>query len=208
MSDKESGDSLEIEVKFLVTDLRDIRERLLGLGANLQKPRTYEMNLRFDNPKQGLKGQGKLLRLRQDTVARITFKGESHHQINSEARVREEIEITVDDFDKAAAILERVGFEKQQYYEKYRETFAFNGVEVVLDEMPFGDFVELEGSEQAIRSSARALEFDWDDRITDNYLELMSRLQSRYNLKFDDISFSNFSGIEFSIADVLDMDRG
>ncbi|MGB3716737.1 MAG: class IV adenylate cyclase [Candidatus Promineifilaceae bacterium] len=203
MNDDAPGESLEIEVKFLISDPGELRDLLLTKGARLLIPRTYEQNILFDNAWQGLARQGKLLRVRQDSVARVTFKGRSRHQINSEVRVREEIEVGVDDFDKTVAILERIGFEKQQLYEKYRETYSFRDIEVVLDEMPFGDFVELEGAEVGIRTAADALQLDWNRRIIDNYLALSARLKTHYKLTFDDITFDNFSRSNIPGADVI-----
>ena len=197
-----SDDRLEIEVKFLVENLATIRRRLERAGGLLSKPRTYERNIRFDTPWQSLMLQGKLLRLRQDTVARITFKGEPDETHLSEVRIREEIEMEVEDFDTAVAILEKVGFEPQQVYEKYRETFQLDLVEVVLDEMPFGHFVELEGSEQAIKSAADKLGLDWEKRILTNYLALMADLKKASNLPFDDLTFENFAGLQATMSDL------
>ncbi len=195
---------LEIEVKFLVSDLSALRERLVSLGAKQDQPRLYERNVRFDNPWDGLMMQGKLLRLRQDSSARITYKGSLVQAVESEVRIREELEMNVSDFDTAAAILERVGFVQRQVYEKYRETFEFAAVEVVLDEMPFGDFIELEGEEADIRVAADALGLDWDRRILSNYLALMAQLKERYQLAFDDLTFENFTNLGLSIAGIVD----
>jgi adenylate cyclase class 2 len=195
--------NLEIEVKFLVSELVGIRERLLTSGAVLRKPRIYEHNIRFDNPWDGLMSQGKLLRLRQDSVARITYKGHPEKEVRSEARVREELEIEVGDFETTVAILERIGFERRQVYEKYRETFELGPVEVVLDEMPFGDFVELEGEEAEIKAAADLLGLDWSKRIKANYLALMANLREKFDLPFDDLTFDNFGNSEVSAADIL-----
>ena len=195
--------NLEIEVKFLVSELVGIRERLLASGAVLRKPRIYERNIRFDNPWDGLMSQGKLLRLRQDSVARITYKGHPEKEVRSEARVREELEIEVGDFETTVAILARIGFEQRQVYEKYRETFELGPVEIVLDEMPFGDFVELEGEEVEIKAAADLLGLDWSKRILANYLALMANLQEKFDLPFDDLTFDNFGNSEVSAADIL-----
>ena len=48
------------------------------------------------------------------------------------------------------------------------------GVEVCIDQVWFGTFVELEGDSRAVRHWATALGFDWDSRITKSYLELES----------------------------------
>lgn len=199
-----SDQGLEIEIKFLIEDIAELRERLIAAGARQIIPRTYELNVRFDDAGERLRYQGKLLRLRQDERARLTYKAEAERNEDSEVMIREEIEIIVDDFDRTGAILEHLGFKKMQSYEKYRETFALGKVEIVLDEMPFGDFIEIEGQEEAIRSAARALDLNWQRRILENYLSLMARLKSHYNLPFDDITFSNFSGKDVSLAQIMD----
>lgn len=195
--------SLEVEVKFLVADLASIRERLLALDAEQRKPRLFEHNVRYDDAQESLRYGEQLLRLRQDDRARLTFKGRPQDPASSQAKVREELEVLVGDFATTGAILERLGFAPRQVYEKYRETFVLEDVEVVLDEMPFGDFVELEGEEGAIRRVASRLNLLWEKRILDNYLHLMARLKDHHGLPFDDLTFENFEGLEISIADVL-----
>ena len=88
--------------------------------------------------------------------------------------------------------------------EKYRETFEIGSVEVVLDEMPFGDFVELEGDESSIKSISQQLDLDWDRRILTNYLGLFANLKETYHLPFEDLTFENFSTTDYSAADILD----
>lgn len=196
--------NLEIEVKFLVRELVPIRQKLIDLEAKLKKDRVYERNIRFDNAWDGLMLQRKLLRLRQDTRARLTYKGESEQPVESEARIRKELEMEVEDFETAVAILELVGFEQKQIYEKYRETFELGQVEVVLDEMPFGDFVELEGEENDIRETARVLGLNWSNRILDNYLTIMDQLKNEHHLPFNDLTFDNFSQNEISASSILE----
>jgi adenylate cyclase class 2 len=198
-----ASDNLEIEVKFLVSDMNVLRQRLIEAGAQQAKPRLHERNVRFDDKHQGLLHRGQLLRLRQDDGARLTFKGIAQEAAQSEAKVREELEITVDDFETAAAILQRLGYRSQQVYEKYRETFKLDDVEVVLDELPFGDFVELEGDEAQIRAAAQRLGLPWEQRILDNYLLLMERARAHYDLPFRDLTFENFAGRHYPIGDVL-----
>jgi adenylate cyclase class 2 len=199
-----SDGDLEIEVKFLVADLEGLRQRLAGIGAEQKKPRTYEKNIRFDTQWQSLMLQGKLLRLRQDTAAWITFKGELEESHPSEARIREELEIEVESFDTAKAILEKVGFEAQQVYEKYRQTFQLGDVEVVLDELPYGNFVEIEGEDGAIRKAAERLDLNWTKRILKNYLAIMQDLKEYHQLTFDDLTFDNFSDQQAQIVDLIE----
>lgn len=194
------SDNLEVEVKFLAPDLATLRRRLLELGAAPTHPRIFERNERFETADAALLRRGELLRLRQDSGVRLTFKGPAAADATSEVKVREEIEVGVADFDAMSTILRRLGFEPVQTYEKYRETFEWGDLEVVLDEMPYGDFIELEGPESSIREAADRLGLDWSERITTNYLSLMAHLKAAFGLMFDDLTFSNFDGVEASIA--------
>ncbi len=198
-----NADNLEVEVKFFVPDLQVVREKLMQLGAEVVKPRIFEQNVRYDTTNEELLQEWKLLRLRQDNVVTVTFKGEPQQAVVSEARVREELEVKVSDFATMATIFARIGFHPVQSYEKYRETFLFGNVEVVLDELPYGDFVELEGEEAELKTAVSQLGLNWQKRILTNYLGLMQQLKDKHNLPFADLTFANFEGLTISVADVL-----
>lgn len=202
-SEPAAADHLEVEVKFLVADLAVIRDRVIEAGGMLQQERVWEQNVRYDTADDDLLGRGELLRLRKDKHAIITFKGLSLEAAGSEAKVREELEITVDDFETAAAIIRRLGFSARQTYEKYRETFTFGEVEVVLDELPFGDFVELEGAEPALKRASAALGLDWQKRLTFNYLALLEMAKAHYQLPFNDLTFANFQETPHRLTELL-----
>lgn len=199
---------LEVEVKFLLGDLAAFRERLLAAGAVVHAPRIYERNLRLDTPEQGLLARRQLLRLRQDTAVRLTFKGEVPEAAFSEAKVYEELEVGVSDWETAVLLFTRLGYTPVQVYEKYRETFAWQEVEIVLDELPYGDFVELEGEEAALKTAVVTLGLDWSRRITTNYLALMAQLKNHHTLPFDDLTFANFQTTQARIADMLPQGYG
>jgi len=194
---------LEVEVKFLLPDLDRFRSRLITVGAKLRKERVYQRNVIFDTEDDALFRRGEILRLRQDTAAFITFKGLTENLEQSEAKVRLELESEVANFGATADILHHLGFSEKRIYEKYRETFQLRDVEIVLDEMPYGEFVELEGNEGAIKMAAKSLGLDWAERITANYLELMDRLKIHHGFGFDDLTFANFKGLSLSTVDLL-----
>ena len=195
---------LETEVKFLLPNLPTLRERLLDAGAQLHTARIYERNVRFDTPDQSLLAQDSLLRLRQDTAVRLTLKTPPTQANQSQqVKVMQELEVSLSDFDTMSQILTHLGYAPVQVYEKYRETFTLNGVEIVLDEMPYGDFIELEGDEATIRRLADRLGLDWDKRILTNYLALMTQLIQHHKLPFTDLTFANFADQSYHIADIL-----
>ena len=181
----------ELEVKFYLPDLALLKASLEAVGAQLNQPRVYETNLRFDTPGGELSGGYRVLRLRQDTVARLTYKGPGVELDG--VRLRQELEFTVSDFDTAKAFLEALGYEVVVMYEKYRTTYTLGNVLVTMDEMPYGNFAEIEGPDGAsIHQAADALGFHWERRILDSYLVLFERLRARLGFTFRDLSFENF----------------
>lgn len=202
MSAAGGADRLEIEVKFWVDNLAPLRARLMAAGATLKRERTFEYNIRYDLPNGSLAKRKRLLRLRRDQQSRLTYKGPAPKSVtaNSQARVREEIEVAVSDFETMQLMAERLGFVPQFIYEKYRASYLFNGCEVVLDELPYGNFVEIEGSEAALRVSAERLNLDWSARLLDSYLALFDALKKQAKLPFRDLTFDNFADIDADVS--------
>jgi adenylate cyclase class 2 len=185
----------ELEVKFYLPDLITLQARLETLGARSVQPRVHEVNLRFDTPDGSLTSGYRVLRLRLDTEAHLTYKGPGW--VEGGVRARQELEFTVSDFDTARALLEALGYQVSVMYEKYRTAYDFGGVHVVLDEMPYGNFVEVEGPDsQSIHGVVDKLGLDWEKRILDSYLMLFERLRQKKGLSFRDLSFSNFEGVK------------
>ena len=92
----------ELEVKFYLTDLSALQERLLAGGAMLMQERIHEVNLRFDTPAGDLSRSFRVLRLRQDAEGRVTYKGPGEEVAG--VRQRQELEFVVSDFAAARAV--------------------------------------------------------------------------------------------------------
>jgi adenylate cyclase class 2 len=181
----------EIEAKFYVRDLAGIEMRLRELKAHLIQPRVHEKNIRFDMPMHKLSNEGRALRLRQDDQIRMTYKGPSALQEGVSNRV--EIEFAVDDFQKAEQFLEALGYEKIFFYEKYRATYELDDTRIMLDELPYGEFVEIEGeSIDAIREIAEKLHLKWDAAVGTSYLSLFQRVCKLRGLDSTQLTFAAF----------------
>jgi adenylate cyclase class 2 len=188
----------ETEAKFYVRDLDRIRSRLQEREAYLLQERVLERNIRFDLPGAPLKTEGRVLRLRRDTHTKFTYKSASTNEQG--VLSREEIEFEVEDFEKAKRFLEALGYQKLVYYEKYRTTYALGPSEgslhIMLDELPFGSFVEIEGeSVDAIRAVADQLGLYWEAAIAASYTALLDRARRALNLSTQDLSFAEFKDI-------------
>jgi adenylate cyclase, class 2 len=189
----------ELEVKFYIVDLKALEGKITAQGARLVQPRTHEVNLRFDTPDGELTRTFRVLRLRQDNLARLTYKGPGEELDG--VRLRQELEFVVGDFSVAKALFEALGYQVDVMYEKYRTTYSLGEVLVTLDEMPYGDFTEIEGPDGfSIRSVAEQLGLDWEARILDSYLVLFDRLRSALGFEFQHLSFANFETLDVSPA--------
>lgn len=189
------GDGQELEIKLYVADLEALRRRLESLGARLVQPRQEELNLRFDTPSGELARAHRVLRLRRDHAIHLTYKGPDEPV--GGVRSRREIGVAVGDFEAAAALLEALGFRVSMTYEKRRAVFQLADVLVSLDELPYGDFTEIEGPQPAaIRAAAGQLGLDWEARIPQGYIALFERLRDALRLPFRDLTFENFAGLK------------
>lgn len=191
----------ELEVKFFVSDLAEIERRLVASGATLLQPRTHEYNLRFDTPNGELAQRESMLRLRRDSGSHITFKGPS--TTLGGVLARQEIEYDVSNFGDAQKMLEALGYRSKFVYEKFRTTYAHNGLKITLDEMPYGPFVEIEGTEpQPIETATKDLGLDWNERLPETYISIFRRLKELFGLHFNDLTFDNFKNVEFNVERV------
>ena len=194
---------LEIEVKFYLSDMDRIRNRIIGLGA-VSKGRAFETNIRFEDADKSLIQKKSLLRLRKDKTTTLTFKSEPLVK-DDQFKILRELEVEVNDFDTMKHILESMGFQEEQIYEKWRETLVLNDTKLCLDTMPYGNFLEIEGQKEDIKDLAFRIGLKWQKRILLNYLAIFDIIKQKSNLPFYDVTFSNFINIRFDIAEYLNL---
>ncbi|GAB4518825.1 MAG: hypothetical protein OHK0046_26940 [Anaerolineae bacterium] len=184
----------EVEVKLYVPDLEAVAARLKHAHAALVTPRTYEYNVRYENQDETLSANRIVLRLRKDERVRLTYK-EPTAQIHGDIPVRFEAEVDVNDMEAMAVILEKLGYHPYLTYEKYRTTYRLHNAEVVLDEMPYGNFVEIEGAPEDIREVLQLIDLEKAPQYRANYIRLFENVRQNMGLTFKDLSFENFKGI-------------
>ena len=190
----------ESEAKFYINGPAQLEQRLRTMGARLIQGRTHELNLRFDTPARDLGRAGSLLRLRRDEAARLTYKGEAH--ASGGAVTRREIEFSVGNFEAARRLLESLGYEIVFIYEKMRSTYAVPDAMVMLDELPYGNFVEIEGSLDALQPVAAQLGLDWTAATPASYHSLFERLCEARQLHLRDLTFEDLNALRVSAQDL------
>lgn len=163
---------MEIEIKYLDVDHDALRLRLASLNA-YSVGRWFESNVVFDDTARSLKASGTLLRLRERTGRVVlTLKRAVGDTASANAKIYDETETDVADARNMREILAGLGFLPALRYEKIREKWSHLGCEICLDTLPFGEFVEIEGSEEDIDVCSKALGLERGKASTATYHEL------------------------------------
>lgn len=147
--------ALEIEKKYRIDRKRlvALAARLIELGATFSYE-TFEEN--YLHRGGVLDERPAVLRIRKtEKRTTLTYKervdkeGDFKHQI--------EFETEVTDVEATEGIIESLGYELSLIYEKHRKAWRLGKVEVVLDELPFGYYMEIEGEIDDILKAEKIL---------------------------------------------------
>jgi adenylate cyclase class 2 len=106
-------------------------------------------------------------------------------------KLREEIETVVGDGETLLQCFENLVYRVWFRYQKYREEYSLNDVVLAIDETPVGVFVEVEGGEQSITDTARALGRNAADYVLDSYRALFMEHRRAHGLPATDMVFDD-----------------
>jgi adenylate cyclase, class 2 len=161
---------LEIEVKFALRDRAGLLRKLDELGGQRLYPETFEDNIVFDRRGE-LKTKGAMLRVRKfGRYSLATFKGPVAFEGN--VKSREEVQTGVESFELCIQLFDALGYKPVFRYQKFREVWRLRETEVVIDRTPIGDYFEIEGAVDVIRSVAEELGMNMEHAIRQSYADL------------------------------------
>ena len=165
---------IEYEVRVLEIDVDNTINRLKELGAtliddSLQRRYVYDFNPVDPNKWVRLRTNGK--------KTTITIKEIESNKIDG----TKEIEIEVDDFDKANELLNELGYKPKGLQENYRIKYDLDGVEVDIDRWPrIPAYLEIEGkNEEEVLKVLDVLDIDKSYATT---LDVMGIYREVYNI--------------------------
>lgn len=162
----------EIEAKFVSVDHENLRDKLKSTGANCTHPMRLMTRVVMDYPDQRLqKERNGWVRIRDEgDKVTCTYKEAEEGQFGA-AR---EIEFTVGSYEKAIEMFKALGLATQSEQQSKRETWEYQGVQIVLDEWPWLEpFVEIEGPDEAsVYRVSEALGFAWDKAVFGTVISL------------------------------------
>jgi adenylate cyclase class 2 len=150
--------AIEIEKKYvLLIDQREqVLESLKESGAKYVREDFEENTLYRGGILDDKQAVLRVRKIGDKTI--LTFK----ERLGNDSGVKQqtEYETVVEKADEIEKIIESLGFEKALVYEKRRQTWQFRAVEIVLDELPFGQYMEIEGSMMAIAEAEMLLDIE------------------------------------------------
>ncbi len=178
--------TIETEKKYRLSPRRsdEITNRLIELKADFRKE-VFEVN--YQHRGGQMDERGATLRLRKiGDFTVLTYKEKIKTADGSKQRL--EYETSVSDVDAMEKIIERLGYRLTAVYEKRRKYWHLGNVEVVLDELPFGHFMEIEGTLDEIEKAETLLGLLELEREPRGY----PRLTIKYGKMIDGIAEAKF----------------
>ena len=178
--------AIETEKKYHLGAKRveEVTQRLVELGADFEKE-VFEVN--YQHRGGEMDERGATLRLRKiGDFTVLTYKERVATENGAKRKI--EFETNVSDVDATEAIIEHLGYKLTAVYEKRRKYWRLGEVEVVLDELPFGLYMEIEGTSEAIEKAQKKLGLKDAEQEPRGY----PRLTIKYGKKIGEVSVAKF----------------
>ena len=180
---------IEVEVKAKIRSFDEMKKRLDEINAVKVKTEHQEDRY-FNSPVRDFAQTDEALRIRETKSDDkhnlfITYKGP---KIDAKSKTREEVEMEIEDADKASKIFENLGFKEVRTVVKDREYYQYENYEISLDNVhglePYME-IEISLDDNSDYSKAQESIFELFEKlgITDgfertSYLELLEELDN------------------------------
>lgn len=182
----------EFEAKFCNVDHDEVRNKLKELGAKLVHPMRLMRRVTIDNDYMKT-DKDAFVRIRnQGDKTTITYKQFDDLSVDG----AKEIEVEVDDFEKAVSLFAEAGLPYRSFQESKRETWELEGCTIELDEWPWLDpYIEIEGqNSDEVKNTAKKLGYEWDDAV---FGDVMAAYRVQYPHLSDKDTVGNIESVRF-----------
>ena len=187
--------AIETEIKFKVSDLSGLAERLKVAGFTLHTSRAFESNVLYDTPNRSMRARTEILRIRNyDGRWTVTHKRVPDNRPGVDThKHRVETESEVADGLAFEEIFLALGLVAAFRYEKWRTEWHDGEGHCVVDETPIGNYAELEGTAEWIDRAAARLGLSLADYITLSYGRLFEQWCTEHRSAATDLTFAAVS---------------
>lgn len=187
-----NSENIEIEARFINIDKEEMIQKLLQMGAVDDGEDHLEEIIFYDKENTWQYQVKKCIRLRKTSKrSTMTFKNSSVASVDG----TKEIEIVIDDMEKAKLILQEAGLVLYRQQEKKRHTFQLGEVTLDIDTWPsVPAYIEIEApTAELVRQTAEKLGFDWNDAI---FEAVHFMIEKNYGIPFPRLRYFMFDRIE------------
>ena len=175
---------IEVEVKAKIESFKKIKKELERISA-IKTKTEYQKDIYFNSPIVDFAQSDEALRIRKtmsndNTNIFITYKGP---KIDKNSKTRKEIEMNIENEEKAYDIFENLGFKEVRTVIKNREYYKYKEFEISLDDVegldPYMEIeITLEDNSDYSKAQESIFEMFKKLEITDgfertSYLELL-----------------------------------
>jgi adenylate cyclase class 2 len=178
--------NIETEIKIKIDNIEEFVNLLISKKASYQG-RDFQRTTRIDTPNLDLQKKSIFLRVRSGLGNTVTLKVKKEE--NKNFKLRDEYETEVKDISILSEIFSILGFDRHFIMEKYRANFSLGGLEISVDELPFGIFAEFEGSQEEINKVVKELGLEASERITVTYWHIFDEYKKERGLTDENIVF-------------------
>ena len=176
---------IEVEVKAKIDDFKEMEEKLENIGAVKSKTE-FQEDIYFASPIVDFAQTDEALRIRTtNNNTFITYKGP---KLNDKAKTRKEVEMTIENSEKAKDIFKEIGFREVRTVRKNRQYYTYENFEISLDDVeglsPYMEIeIALDDSEDYSQAQDEIFKLFEKLGITDgfertSYLELLENLNT------------------------------
>ena len=176
---------IEVEVKAKIDDFKEMEEKLENIGAVKSKTE-FQEDIYFASPIVDFAQTDEALRIRTtNNNTFITYKGP---KLNDKAKTRKEVEMTIENSEKATDIFTEIGFREVRTVRKNRQYYTYENFEISLDDVeglsPYMEIeIALDDSEDYSQAQDEIFKLFEKLGITDgfertSYLELLEKLNT------------------------------
>ena len=176
---------IEVEVKAKINSFEDMEKKLEDIGASKSK-KEFQEDIYFASPIVDFAQTDEALRIRTtNNNTFITYKGP---KLNDKAKTRKEVEMTIENSEKAKDIFTEIGFMEVRTVRKNRQYYTYENFEISLDDVegldPYMEIeIALDDSEDYSQAQDEIFKLFEKLGITDgfertSYLELLENLNT------------------------------
>ena len=170
----------EIETKFKVNNLEELKEKIIKLNATFIV-KQKEHDIYYKAPQQINDLSVIRLRCLENGKGIFTIKKDIPNT-EENIKIKEEIQTEVLSADIFKTILKELGYKEIFVKEKIREEYKYSNSLICVDVLPFiGNYIEIEAEKEDIEKTAESLGLNMTDAIKQTYMDIFNDYKKENN---------------------------